>query len=193
MIVQDLAPLAGENYGPATPERKAWTDTIGEDLERELRQRTPLREILAKASDEPSQAEPGDQPAHAALSAIREDFDSRTQEWRGSARLVEQTLRQLVAAEQDRANALEELARAEAHVGRTGGALTEALASFGETGDSRHLDPCFLDSEAALQNLDRATRDLAVTQHCCRAAWRAYEDALATEQDLRARIKAAAD
>jgi len=192
MSVQDLAPLAGENYGPFAPERKSWADKIGEDFERELRQRTPLQEILAKASEDAPLRDAPRQPLRMALSAIRDDLERRTREWRGSAQVVEQTLRQLVAAEQDRAAALEELSKAEARVVRTGDALTEALATFDETGESKNLDPRFLDSEGALQDLDRAASDLAVTQHCCRAAWKAYEEALAAEQDLRIRIKTAA-
>lgn len=42
------------------------------------------------------------QPLRTALSAIRANLDQRMREWRGSAKIVEQSLRQLTAAEQSR-------------------------------------------------------------------------------------------
>lgn len=190
--VQDNRPYENEVHNrPSTSEAEEmdWADTIEADLERELARRTPLQSVLAAASaPEPV---PAQKPLRMALSAIRDNLDRRTREWRGSAKVVEQCLRALVAAEQARAAALSELAEIEADVARTGQALTNALASFDEMDENKNIDPLFSQSEAALDDLDRVTTELSIAQHWCRAAWKAYAEALAKEQSLRLNIQSA--
>jgi hypothetical protein len=128
-------------------------------------------------------------PLRMALSAVRDNLDRRTREWRGSAKVVEQSLRQLVAAEEARAQSLADLAHAEAEVARTGQLVTDALAAFDETDRSRDIDPLFEHSQAALEDLDRITNDLSIAQCWCRAAWKQYADALEREQKIRFHIQ----
>ena len=190
--IQDNRPYEDEAYSaPLTSEAEGtdWVDTIEADLERELARRTPLQGVLTSAAEQDPVAAP--KPLRMALSAIRDNLDRRTREWRGSAKIVEQCLRALVAAEQSRAAALTELAEIEADVARTGQALTKALASFDETDENKNIDPLFAQSEAALDDLDRVTNELSVAQHWCRAAWKAYAEALAKEQSLRLNIQSA--
>ena len=143
---------------PLASNSRDWADTIEADLERELTRRTPLQNVLQAASEQA----PVNKPLRMALSAIRNNLDRRTREWRGSAKVVEQSLRQLVAAEQARTMALQELADIEAEVAHTGRRLTEALASFDETDETKDIDPLFAQSELALEELDRITGDLSI-------------------------------
>jgi hypothetical protein len=130
-------------------------------------------------------------PLRMALSAVRDNLDRRTREWRGSAKVVEQSLRQLIAAEEARAQALADLAHVEADVARTGQLVTDALAAFDESDRSRDIDPLFENSQAALEDLDRITNDLSIAQCWCRAAWKQYADALEREQYIRFHIQSA--
>jgi hypothetical protein len=190
--VKDNRPYEEEAYNPpltSETEGADWVDTIEADLERELARRTPLQGVLTASNVQ--DAVPVQKPLRMALSAIRDNLDRRTREWRGSAKVVEQCLRALVAAEQARAAALTELAEIEADVARTGQALTKALASFDEMDENKNIDPLFAQSEASLDDLDRVTNELSIAQHWCRAAWKAYAEALAREQSLRLNIQSA--
>ena len=188
--VYDNIPFGEESYAPPLASNSHdWTDTIEADLERELARRTPLQSVLQQAANE--QVAENQKPLRMALSAIRNNLDRRTREWRGSAKVVEQSLRQLVAAEQARTMALQELADIEAEVAHTGRRLTEALASFDETDETKDIDPLFAQSESALDELDRITGDLSIAQHWCRAAWKQYAEALAKEQEMRLHIQSA--
>lgn len=181
-----------EAYSPSLnseAEGTDWVDTIEADLERELARRTPMQGVLTTSTVQSSVS--AQKPLRMALSAIRDNLDRRTREWRGSAKVVEQCLRALVAAEQARATALSELAEIEADVARSGQALTKALASFDEIDESKNIDPLFAQSDAALDDLDRVTNELSIAQHWCRAAWKAYAEALAKEQSLRLNIQSA--
>lgn len=189
--VKDNRPFQDDEYSQgltSEAETADWVDTIEADLERELGRRTPLAE---KHASSPVADAAGQKPIRVALSAIRDNLDRRTREWRGSAMVVEQCLRALVAAEQARAAALTELAEVEADVARTGQALTSALASFDESDENKNIDPLFAQSEAALDDLNRIANELSVAQHWCRAAWKAYAEALAREQNLRLNIQSA--
>lgn len=189
--VKDNHSYEEEAYSPpltSETEGSDWVDTIEADLERELARRTPMQSVLTASAQD---AVPAQKPLRMALSAIRDNLDRRTREWRGSAKIVEQCLRALVAAEQARAAALSELAEIEADVARTGQALTKALASFDETDENKNIDPLFAQSEASLDDLDRVTNELSIAQHWCRAAWKAYAEALAREQSLRLNIQSA--
>jgi len=187
--VYDNIPFGEENYVPPLANNsRDWADTIEADLERELARRSPLQSVLQHAvNDEAS----SNKPLRMALSAIRDNLDRRTREWRGSAKVVEQSLRQLVAAEQARSTALQQLADIEAEVAHTGHRLTEALASFDETDEAKDIDPLFVQSEAALDDLDRVASDLSIAQHWCRSAWKHYAEALSKEQEMRLQIQSA--
>jgi hypothetical protein len=187
--VYDNIPFDEESYAPPLAGNSSdWADTIEADLERELARRTPLQSVLQHAANEEVS---NNKPLRMALSAIRSNLDRRTREWRGSAKVVEQSLRQLVAAEQARSMALQELADVEAEVAHTGRRLTEALASFDESDEAKDIDPLFAQSESALEELDRVTNDLSISQHWCRSAWRHYAEALAKEQEMRLHIQSA--
>jgi hypothetical protein len=180
-----------ETYGPPSTADHTdadWASTIEADLERELARRTPLQAVLQQPIHDDR---PVSKPLRMALSAIRDNLDRRTREWRGSAKVVEQSLRQLVAAEEARASALQELADVEADVARTGRRLTEALASFDETDETKDIDPLFAQSQAALDDLDRVANDLSIAQHWCRSAWKYYAEALEHEQQMRLQIQSA--
>jgi hypothetical protein len=147
------------------------------------------RELGRHSDHQPYANEAPRKPLRMALSAIRENLDRRTREWRGSAKVVEQSLRQLVAAESSRAQALDELRQVEVLVERTGQLVTEALASFDESDQGKDIDPLFEHSQRALDDLDRVTNDLSIAQHWCRTAWRQYAQALEQEQLLRYHIQ----
>ena len=125
------------------------------------------------------------QPLRTALSAIRANLDQRMRDWRGSAKIVEQSLRQLTAAEQSRSEALADLERIEEEVAQSGGIVTEALAGFDENDDIQNIEPLFERSQRALDDLDRAAGELSIAQEWCRSAWRQYAEALRREQVLR--------
>lgn len=125
------------------------------------------------------------QPLRTALSAIRANLDQRMREWRGSAKVVEQSLRQLTAAEQSRSEALADLERIENEVAQSGSIVSEALAGFDENDDISDIDPLFERSQRALDDLDRAAGELSIAQEWCRSAWRQYAEALRREQVLR--------
>jgi hypothetical protein len=157
----------------------ARTDTLEQDLGAELG-----REVFAS---HPQLVER--QPLRTALSAIRANLDQRMREWRGSAKIVEQSLRQLVAAEHSRADALADLQRIEEEVAQSGGVVTQALAGFDENEDIRDIDPLFERSQRALDDLDHAAGELSIAQEWCRSAWKQYAEALRREQVLRLYIQ----
>lgn len=158
------------------------------DAHSDIGRAVPLYEILNRASEEAAKTKPS---LRMALSEIRDDLDRRTRQWRSSAKVVEQTLQQLAIAETRRSEALEALVRIENEVSRTGHALTMALSSFDESGETKNIDPRFAQSEDALLDLDKVTSDLLVAQSVCRAAWLAYSDALASEENLRRDVQIA--
>jgi hypothetical protein len=168
-------------------EQTDWANTIESDLEREMGRSTPLQKVLHEAGR--GQAESSPKPLRQALSQVRENLDRRAREWRGSARIVEQTLRQLVAAEQQRNEALRGLADVQSEVERAGRHLSAVLASFDENDASKEIDSYFAQSELAIEALDRAATELSITEHWCRSAWKSYADALDREQALRAQIQ----
>lgn len=191
--VQDSVQYGDDDYAPSlssSNEETDWASAVEADLAGEAGRQNgmPLQHVLEAAVQESIVR---NKPLRMALSAIRDNLDRRTREWRGSAKVVEQSLRQLVAAEQARAAALEELAEIEDAVSRTGQALTEALSSFDETDESKNIDPLFSRSDAALDELDRVTNDLSIAQHWCRSAWKTYSEALEREQLLRQHIQSA--
>src|ERR1700742_369991 len=101
------------------------TDTLEQDLSAELgRENFSAHPQLSQVKDR--------QPLRTALSAIRSNLDQRMREWRGSAKVVEQSLRQLVLAEQARTEALADLEHAEAEVAQSAGVVTQSLAAFDE-------------------------------------------------------------
>ncbi len=184
--MHDTSHLADESYGPpAFLRHRGWKDLIEVDLEREISTQTPLQKVVGGASGGTS----SQKPLRKALSAVREDLDRRTREWRGSAQVVEQTLRQLAAAEQARSIALKALTQIEAEVAITGEALTVALASFDEVDGGRDIDPLFIQSDASLDARDRAASEVAIAQRWCRSAWNIYAEALENERVLRLQIQ----
>jgi hypothetical protein len=184
--MHDTSHLAGESYGPpASPEHRGWKDLIEVDLEREMSTRTPLQKVVGNTSGSMAPQK----PLRMALSAVREDLDRRAREWRGSAQVVEQTLRQLAAAEQARATALKALAQIEVEVTVTGEALTAALASFDEADEGGDVDQLFVQSDESLDARDRAASEVAIAQRWCRSAWNAYAEALENERVLRLQIQ----
>ena len=188
--VYDNTSYGEETYSPPATGQTAqrdWADTIEADLERELARRTPLQSVLQDTPQQELKA--ANKPLRMALSAIRDNLDRRTREWRGSAKVVEQSLRQLVAAEQARAAALTELADIQSEVARTAEALSQALASFDETDETKNIDPLFAQSQAALDDLDRVATELSISQHWCRSAWKYYSESLENEQAMRLHIQ----
>jgi hypothetical protein len=158
------------------------------DTDLDIGRAVPLYEILNRATEEAAKIKPS---LRMALSEIRDDLDRRTRQWRSAAKIVEQTLQQLAIAETRRSEALEALVRIENEVSRTGHALTMALSSFDESGETKNIDPRFKHSEDALLDLDKVTSDLLVAQSVCRAAWLAYSEALANEAQLRQDVQLA--
>jgi hypothetical protein len=155
------------------------TDTLEEDLGRELgRQQVALNEDGLSR-----------QPLRTALTAIRTNLDQRMREWRGSAKVVEQSLRQMASAEQARSEAIADLDRAEGDVARAGLAVTQALAGFDEASEIPNLDPLFARSQDALDELDRVASELSIAEVWCRAAWKQYADAVEREHVLRFHIQ----
>jgi hypothetical protein len=180
--MHDTSHLADESYGPpASPEHRGWKDLIEVDLEREMSARTPLQKVVGSTSSQ--------KPLRKALSAVREDLDRRTREWRDSAQIVEQTLRQLAAAEQARATALKALEQIDAEVAVAGEALTVALASFDEADGGRDIEPLFVQSDVSMAARDRAASEVAIAQRWCRSAWNTYAEALEDERVLRVQIQ----
>jgi len=180
--MHDTSHPADESYGPPTsPEHRGWKDLIEVDPEREISTRTPLQKVVGDMSSQ--------KPLRKALSAVRDDLDRRTREWRGSAQVVEQTLQQLAAAEQARSTALKALTQIEAEVAITGEALTVALASFDEVDGGRDIDPLFIQSDASLDARDRAASEVAIAQRWCRSTWNIYAEALENERVLRLQIQ----
>lgn len=166
---------------PSDYSAEARTDTLEADLGRELGRETfevPVQPVRH-------------QPLRTALSVIRGNLDQRLREWRGSAKVVEQSLRQLGAAEQARAETMAEFERAQAEVRHTTGVLTEVLVGFDESDDVQNIDPLFERSQQALDELDRITGELSIVQEWCRSAWRQYAEALRREQALRFHIQSA--
>lgn len=155
------------------------TDTLEADIGRELG-RQPI------ASDEDVASR---RPLRSALTAIRTNLDQRMREWRGSAKVVEQSLRQMASAEQARAEALADLNRAEALVAVAGQAVTQALAGFDESDEIPNLEPLFARSQESLDELDRVTSELSIAEVWCRAAWKQYADAVEREHLLRFHIQ----
>jgi hypothetical protein len=182
--MNDISHLADQSYGPPAPAGQGgWKEMIEVDLEREISARTPLQKVVGGTSMS------SQRPLRTALSAVRDDLDRRAREWRGSAQIVEQTLRQLAAAEQSRANALRNLAQIEAEVAITGETLTAAMAAFDEAEGARDIAPLFAQSEASLEALDRAASEVLIAQHWCRSAWSTYAQAIESERVLRQRIQ----
>ncbi|BCJ91644.1 hypothetical protein IZ6_23790 [Terrihabitans soli] len=155
------------------------TDTLEQDLSAEL----------GRDNVVPHPQQKDRQPLRTALSAIRINLDQRMREWRGSAKVVEQSLRQLVAAEQARSEALSDLQRIEAEVAHSGGVVTQALAAFDEDEDIRDIDPLFERSQQALDELESAAGELSIAQEWCRSAAKQYAEALRREQVLRLYIQ----
>lgn len=155
------------------------TDTLADDLGRELG-----RQTLEQSDDNVAR-----QPLRSALTAIRTNLDQRMREWRGSAKVVEQSLRQMASAEQARAEAIADLEHAQAEVALTGQAVTQALAGFDEASEVPNLDPLFARSQEALDELDRVASELSIAEVWCRAAWKQYADAVEREHVLRFHIQ----
>jgi hypothetical protein len=173
-IYHEGAPEAPFGYDAAVR-----TDTLEEDLGRELG-RQPL---------ETNHNTGLRQPLRTALTAIRTNLDQRMREWRGSAKVVEQSLRQMAAAEQARAEAIADLERAEADAARAGHAVTQALAGFDESREVPNLDPLFARSQEALDELDRVASELSIAEVWCRSAWKQYAEAVEREHLLRFHIQ----
>jgi hypothetical protein len=157
------------------------TDTLERDLSAELGRDNYAAHAQLSQKDR--------QPLRTALSAIRANLDQRMREWRGSAKVVEQGLRQLVLAEQSRAEALADLERVEAEAAQSAGVVTEALTGFDEDEDIRDIDPLFERSQQALDELERVTGELSIAQEWCRSAAKQYAEALRREQVLRLYIQ----
>ncbi len=153
-------------------------------LERELSAELGLEDYAP-----PQDTAPPPQPSRTALSAFRGSLDQRMREWRGSARILEQCLRQLMAAEQARAAALAEFERVHAAVAQTSGVVTQALAALEQSEDIPDIDPLFERSKQELDELDRITGELSITQEWCRSAWKQYAEALRREQVMRLYIQ----
>jgi len=167
------------------------TDTTSQELppdwsaEEETTRRSDLQQILERAVVDTLEAEP-----RVALSAGREKLGARTGDWKRAARAVEQALRQLLAAEQARREALKVLETAYVNVEQTSQALTTPLTSFDQKGESKNIDPLFRQSEEALDEIERAADELAIAQLFCRSAWDAYARALEQEQQCRSQLQA---
>lgn len=158
------------------------TDSLEQDLSVELgRENFTAHPQLSQFKDR--------QPLRTALSAIRANLDQRMREWRGSAKVVEQSLRQLVLAEQSRTEALADLEHAEAEVAQSAGVVTQSLAGFDEDENIRDIDPLFERSQQALDELERAAGELSIAQEWCRSAAKQYAEALRREQVLRLYIQ----
>jgi hypothetical protein len=172
-------------HDPETP-----TDTPVQDLppdwpaEREDRTRhIDLQQVVERAVVGETDEEP-----LTALSAGREKLGARTGDWKRAARAVEQTLRQLLAAENARREALKVLETAHLNVERTSQALATPLTSFDHKDEMNNIEPLFNRSEEALDELERATEELAIAQMFCRSAWHAYAGALEQEQQCRSQL-----
>lgn len=192
--VQDNVPYSDDAFAPSLhsqPDDKDWTEAVEADLAGGTggASAMPLQQVFEQATAQPTPD--AHKPLRMALSAIRNDLDRRTREWRGSAKVVEQSLRQLVAAEQARSLALQELAAVEDDVTLTARTLTDALAAFDETGERKNIEPLFSRGAAALEDLERIANELAIAQHWCRSAWAAYAEALEQEQLRRRHLQSA--
>jgi hypothetical protein len=175
-----------DTYTDTPEDPRAPAPDWAEEVEGFVR-RTNLQNVLEKAeNDRTAEA----MPLRPALSAARENLDTRTREWRASAKAVETAMRQLMTAEHARGDALKALSRAESEVERTAHELTSGLASFDERDESKNIDPLFKLSDDALEELERTTTELSLAQMWCRSTWDAYVAALAREQQLRFEIQA---
>jgi hypothetical protein len=123
-----------------------------------------------------------------ALSAGREKMVARTGDWKRAARAVEQTLRQLLSAEQSRREALKALEAAQFNVAQTSQALASPLTSFDRKEETKNIEPLFRQSEEALDELERAAEELAIAQLFVRSAWDGYARALEQEEQCRSQL-----
>jgi hypothetical protein len=169
------------NLAEADPAFSHYAAQASYDTQFDPNREVPLYEILNRASEEG----PRKPSLRMALSEIRDDLERRTRQWRSSAKIVEQTLQHLAIAEAKRSEAFTAFLHVEQDVAQTGQQLSLAMSKFDETGETKNLTSRFAQSEAALLELDKLTSNLLAAQNCCRAAWTAYADALATEESLR--------
>jgi chromosome segregation ATPase len=172
------AHLHGSADEPSACSPDVHTDTLEDDIGRELG-RHPFRSGQAFAS-----------PPGAVLGADHTSLDRRMREWRGLAKVVEQSHQQLVAAEQERSEVLSDLHRIEGDVARAAQAVTKALAGLDAADEMLDIDPLFARSQEALDELDRAINELSAAEVWCRTAWKHYAEAAASERVLRFNIQA---
>lgn len=116
------------------------------------------------------------------LSDRRTTLERRTRDWKLSAGYAEQSLRQLMAAQDARVTAIVQLQATANEVERRNRSLTDAITTFDEPDADKDLGPLFGASDAALEALELAIQDLRAAQSWCSVVWNTYREALEAEQ-----------
>lgn len=120
---------------------------------------------------------------------LGEDLDRRGREWTNMVRVLEQQRLQMEAAEEERDDLYEKLARISPEVQETGRALKSVLDACKSGDVSGDLATQFAKSMRSIEDLEKVAVALSANFLWCRSAWEQYARSVIKAQRLREEVR----